>query len=527
MTRIEEEIDAIINLVASDRLAGAAVGVMRNGDVIASFSRGLSNRSRNTPITPDSAFRICSITKQFTCTLLLIAESRGLVALEDHPGRYVEIAKGFHPSTTIRHLATNQSGLKDYWCVAMLLGARPESRYDMKLNERLAPVFAVNDDVPGRSFRYANTNFMVLGRILEAVFGRSIDVIFRDEIFELLGMTQTFCGADTGAPLPGDILGYETTKTGDQVPAETNICWEGDAGIVSSLTDLLKWERVFHDESQSLGDFANRLTKPCTYTNGENAPYCLGVRVVKNGSGIEHIHQGGLRGWRMARLFRPADKLSVIVMFNHMTDPAAPARSIADALSGQRRRNVSGVKNRSQMTKTKTLFDDVSGLCAQISYDDDKLTIQCGGRFFDVLAEGGDCYAGTDNNSDLVSVDLKADCREALLQLPAENLLFSFNEPPQPTNRTTVLGAFRQADELAEAVLSKSDEGEYLIKFTGILGESETYTLNPVTGNIFTFQCERALDFAPPGEFTIQVNSNALRIGCWAAHNISFYRVNP
>ena len=107
---------------------GGAVAVIRDGEVLARHAWGWADAERRIPFTPLTMSLICSITKQFTCGLLLDQFPDPTVLNDDFRRRLPALAEG---APTILDLAHNQSGLRDYWAVAMLYGAPVEGVFDM------------------------------------------------------------------------------------------------------------------------------------------------------------------------------------------------------------------------------------------------------------------------------------------------------------------------------------------------------------------------------------------------------------
>jgi D-aminopeptidase len=114
---------AIADLATQFKGPGGAVAVLKDGAVIARQSWGFADLEQRLPFAPETLFPICSITKQFTCALLLdrFADTSLLDAalraripeLQDTPPRVID-------------LCHNQSGLRDYWALTVLCGARPD-----------------------------------------------------------------------------------------------------------------------------------------------------------------------------------------------------------------------------------------------------------------------------------------------------------------------------------------------------------------------------------------------------------------
>jgi D-aminopeptidase len=107
-------------------------------------------------------FRACSISKQFVCLLVRQFEQERLIDLDAHPGRYLDALSSFPPTLTVRHLCQNRSGLLDYWCVAMLTGARAESRFTLQQGEELIQSLREPMFSPGAQYSYSNGNWRIL-----------------------------------------------------------------------------------------------------------------------------------------------------------------------------------------------------------------------------------------------------------------------------------------------------------------------------------------------------------------------------
>ena len=105
---------------------GGALAVLRNGEVLARHAWGWANAERQLAFTQHSLFRLCSITKQFTCGLVLDAFSDPSV-LDDDVRARLPLLEQAAPSAL--HLSHNQSGLRDYWAVAMLHGSPAEAPF--------------------------------------------------------------------------------------------------------------------------------------------------------------------------------------------------------------------------------------------------------------------------------------------------------------------------------------------------------------------------------------------------------------
>jgi len=142
--------------------------------------------------------------------------------------------------------------------------------------------------------------------------------------------TAQLC-ADTAA-MPDGTLGYEGSLDGGFRPAVNNIVWTGDAGLGASLDDMIAWERFIDATREDEGGIYRRLCEPVRFRDGALAGYGFGLARMKllgrSGTG----HGGGLRGWRSFRFYLPAERISIVALFNHMADPRAAALDLLATL---------------------------------------------------------------------------------------------------------------------------------------------------------------------------------------------------
>lgn len=306
---------------------GGAVAVLRDGAVLVRHSWGYANAERRIPFTPKTLFRMCSITKQFTCGVVLDAFPDPAVLDADVAAR-LPLLTGPRPGA--RHLCHNQSGLRDYWAVAMLLGAPVEAPFGDR--EAAAIIGATRDlhFAPGTRFSYVNQNFRILSDILRDRAGRDFAELLRDRIFDRVGMESAFLAADTRA-MPDGTEGYEGTQASGFRAAENRIVWTGDAGLGASLDDMIAWERHIDATRADPEALYQRLAAPVSFADGAPAPYGFGL---SRGTAFGQSwtgHGGALRGWRSHRVHVAAARVSVVVMFNHLGNAAAAAMEVLAA----------------------------------------------------------------------------------------------------------------------------------------------------------------------------------------------------
>src|SRR5882724_891161 len=177
--------------------SGVAVLVARDGKVVFQGGFGLADIAKKTPITPETKFRIGSVSKQFTAAAVLKLAEQGRLTLDD------SLAKHFpdfaHRSgVTVRHLLTHTSGLHSYT-------DKPEflSRVSKPIEpEKLIAWFQGDapDFAPGAGFHYNNSAYFVLGEIVTKVSGKPLGDYLRETFFEPLEMKDTGIYVNSAPP---------------------------------------------------------------------------------------------------------------------------------------------------------------------------------------------------------------------------------------------------------------------------------------------------------------------------------------
>ena len=511
--RLDHQIEALPRAYPGP---GGAVAVLRDGEVLVRHAWGFANAERRIPFTPRSLFRMCSITKQFTCATVLAAFPDPS-DLDDDVAARLPLLESAAPGAL--HLAHNQSGLRDYWAVAMLHGSPAEAPFGDAEAARVIAGTRTLQFAPGTRYSYCNQNFRILSDIVQDRTGRGFAHHLRERIFDPAGMETAFLAADTRA-LPDGTEGYEGDPLKGFRPAENRILWTGDAGLGACLDDMIAWERFINHGRDDPDHIYNRLSTPVAFEGGAPAPYGFGLgRGTAFGRPMTG-HGGALRGWRSHRLYVPDERVSVVVMFNHLSDAHGAAMDLLAATLNVERPGRVVVPQPPWLGAYREAETGLSARIDAAAGGRVRLRFGHSAELLDLQADGS---AGTDGTR------LRARPDGLWMDRPHENHRVRLTPLGAPETRD-VDGRYRCAELGAEVEVA--DVGGVLYGgFSGFLGQGRMETLDAVGPDVWALPCPRALDHTPPGDWTLAFRRDrshrivGLTVGCWLARGLVYDRV--
>lgn len=517
---------------------GGAVAVLHEGRVIARHCWGYASLERRLPFTSASLFRICSITKQFTCAAMLDRYNDPEI-LAPYVRKRLPHLRSDPP--TVAQLAHNQSGLRDYWAVAMLHGAAIEGTFSPADSDRVIAGTRSLQFLPGTSYSYVNQNFRLISEAMEDESGLSFAELLQQHVFDRTGMKRAILAAETQA-LPDGTTGYEGTQEGGYWPARNHIYWTGDAGMAASLDDMIAWEQFIDRQHDDPNGLYNRLSQPVMFDNGHKAPYGFGLQHGKIAGHDITAHGGALRGWRSNRLHCAALRLSVIVLFNHMSPAHQAAASLFRAFLREEEKLVAraALPSGQEPHALEGLWlDEETGLSARIAAaEEGKLQLRylMLPEMLDIItpqmAEAGNVRVRYIQDEHMQGHAQGATGPHIIMGRPGENrhvLLRPYPETAQP-DLTELVGDY-VCDELDGSRFTITSQGGLLHGgFSGLLGTGRMERLTRLGPDLWTFPCPRALDHTPPGDWTLHFQRrnghiHQLRISCWLARNLVYQRL--
>ncbi len=513
-SRLDRALDALARTYPGP---GGACAVLREGEVLARHAWGWANAERRIAFTPRTLFRMCSITKQFTCGLLLDAFADPSVLDGDVRARLPRLEQA---APGALHLCHNQSGLRDYWAVAMLHGSPVEAPFGDEEAARVIGGTRTLQFAPGTRYSYSNQNFRILSDILQERTGRSFAELLRSRVFERVGMEGAFLAADTRA-MPDGTEGYEGTQAGGFRAAENRIVWTGDAGLGASLDDMIAWERFIDATREEADGLYARLSAPVRFGDGAEAAYGFGLSRRTELGRAAVGHGGALRGWRSHRIYVPAERISMVVMFNHLSDAHAAAMDLLAAVLGEERREE--VSDAAMPDWLGNYIEPETGLSVRIdAASDGHVRVKYGHSAERLALQPGGVAAGDGTRlrpgEGGLWMDRAGENQSSLLRACG-------GEPARD-----VAGRYR-CEKLGAEVTVVDAGGALYGGFSGFLGQGRMELLEAAGGDAWLLPCPRALDHTPPGDWTLRFGRGdggrveKVEVGCWLARGLEYGRV--
>ncbi|MEO8377018.1 MAG: serine hydrolase domain-containing protein [Candidatus Sumerlaeota bacterium] len=327
---LSPRIDAMVReKFSSESEPGCSVLVMDHGRVIFEKSYGVADVEHNIPATPETNYRIASVTKQFTAMAILILVKNEKVDLDESVRTYVPELPGYAQEITIRELLHHTSGLKDY-----------EELYDKSVTTPLLDADVINllaaqttgDFPPGTKYSYSNSGFSVLATVVERASGKRFAQFLHDEIFEPLGMKDTVAYEKGISEVSNRAFGYKRDgdewKFSDQSMTSSVL---GDGGIYTSLRDYEKWDRGLRAHTLIPASLQDEAYTAGTLKDGTPLTYGFGWNIAEKKGMKEVWHTGGTTGFNHSVHRIPQRGLCVVVFSNRVgEDPAKLAIQIED-----------------------------------------------------------------------------------------------------------------------------------------------------------------------------------------------------
>lgn len=296
---------------AEQELPGLAMAIaFRDSRELWVSSTGFSNLETQTEWKPTDESRIGSVTKTFTAALIFQLVEEGKLTLDDPLEKWVP--RWYH-GVTLRHLLGHTSGIASYNYIGSFDSSRswtPEGLVQWAFDLEPALRFT-----PGTQWEYSNTNFILLGLVIEAATGHSYGEELTTRLLLPLGLTDTRL-ALTGDQSPRLVRSYSgMPPVENSLSNDPSMGWAAGA-IVSTPHDLALWTLALYGGQVISAESLRAMTTPSGLTPPEQSPYGLGAFTESDGELSISGHTGGIAGYSTYAYALENPSVSLVVMSN-------------------------------------------------------------------------------------------------------------------------------------------------------------------------------------------------------------------
>jgi CubicO group peptidase (beta-lactamase class C family) len=304
------KIDGLMARYTGD-VPGASLLVTRDGKAIVTRGYGSADLEARVEGSPETNYRLASMTKQFTAACILLLKQDGKLRLEDSVRKWLPELPPSDDRITLYQLLTHTSGLIDY--EDLIPPNRTSQLNDADVLSMIASQHRFYFE-PGSAYRYSNGGYVLLGLIVQRISGMDLADFMKTRIFQPLGMEHTLMYEhDRGPQVTDRAYGYsDINGKWTRTDQDTTSATRGDGGIYSSIDDLAKWDAALYTDKLLNADSRRAAFTAHTPTDDPSIKYGFGWRIT----GDTVWHSGESMGFRNVIVRWPKQHLAVIILSN-------------------------------------------------------------------------------------------------------------------------------------------------------------------------------------------------------------------
>ncbi|GAA5023360.1 D-Ala-D-Ala carboxypeptidase [Marivirga lumbricoides] len=302
--------DSLFNAIEREDQGMGSVAILKNSELIYNKSYGYSDFEKQKKAEAKTIYRIGSISKTFTATLVMLAVEDGSVKLDDP-------LANFYPQfpnskkITIEHLLRHQSGLYNFT-------NSPE--YASYMNEPLSKEEVLRklmtggfNFAPGEKLEYSNTGYVLLSYILEDIYKKPYEQILTDKITRPLKLDKIKFGHSINAKA-GEAYSYQKQKQWEKLPETYTGIPMGAGAVVSNAEQLSKFFNALFS-GKIVSDSSLQKMKQLENNVG------IGLFPIPFGNKMALGHNGGIDGFQSVSVYFPEENISFTILHNAVAYP--------------------------------------------------------------------------------------------------------------------------------------------------------------------------------------------------------------
>jgi D-alanyl-D-alanine carboxypeptidase len=316
---LEQTIDAYLEANIADDGPGVSIFVVKDNQLAYSKSRGMANIPTGQKINENTGFLMGSVSKFFTSLAVMQLYEKGLIFPQDPLSNYLSETPPAWENMTIHHLLTHQSGIPDWSNDMNIVDDWP----DNLTNDHIIEFFLQNPALefqPGSKAEYSNTGYVFLAEIIERVTGMRYAQYMTENIFQPLGMSNTYVFDENAVPLENTGLNFARTST--QFGGRHYFNY-GERGIISTNVDMQYFTNGVEQGEIVSMETLELILQP--YATLGNSKYGYGVFVDDSLSNKgAFLHAGSFDGHLALFSFSADRKSRIVILGNGQINTVAP-----------------------------------------------------------------------------------------------------------------------------------------------------------------------------------------------------------
>ncbi|HLY57610.1 MAG TPA: serine hydrolase domain-containing protein [Stellaceae bacterium] len=311
---------SLLDTMARLRVPGLAVAAVRRGEPVVIDALGFASLPFRVPADERTLFHMGSVGKHFTAALVVRLAASGRIALDDPIGKHLKDVPAAFAACPIRSLLSHTSGIPTYDDLPGMEGDRKVLRADFMKAIGALPL----DFVPGDCWAYSNTGFVLLGRMVEDITGRTYRQAVTEELLRPVGLVEGRVD-DAEAIIAGRAEPYveENGEVRHGQQMEGDFSGWPDGGIILSARDAASWEIGLQKGAPVP---IAQMIAPVMCSTGRSSGYGFAWFLDRMGGSAIHYHSGSVSGFIAFWLRLPAHGIGVAAMVNFDTDGARTVR---------------------------------------------------------------------------------------------------------------------------------------------------------------------------------------------------------
>ncbi len=356
---------------------GTAALVARNGQVIYKNAFGMANLELQVPMQIDQVFRIGSITKQFTAVAILQLAEQGKLGLQDSITKFIPDYPTQGNTITIENLLTHTSGIQDY---ARIKDSAKKGEVDYSPAEMIG--FFENRPLrfaPGTRWEYSNSNYVLLGYIIEMITGEPYSEYLDKQIFKPAGMTNSSYATDIRITR-NRADGYSMGDQGIENARYLSMTQPYAAGAIqSTVLDMFKWHQALYSYKLITQASLDKALSRFTLSTGDETNYGYGWRFGYIQDSPSIWHGGMINGYVAMEMYLPVEDVFVAVFSNcDCNSPEDVTAKLAALAIGETYDYKAVVLADSLLADYAGVYENGKGLLRVITVADHQLFAQSG-----------------------------------------------------------------------------------------------------------------------------------------------------